>query len=138
MFVLPSWWYTRVIGSHPETGQDIAAGIGRYGPYLKYAINFISIPADETVINIGLNHAVVLIGENSQNLGRVLGDHPDGNGQVLAKSGRFGPYVEYNKIRATLPKTTSLEEINLAQAIELIIAKAAKPPRIKKKPSKKK
>ena len=128
----------RVIGSHPETGQDIAAGIGRYGPYLKYAINFISIPADETVINIGLNHAVVLIGENSQNLGRVLGDHPDGNGQVLAKSGRFGPYVEYNKIRATLPKTTSLEEINLAHAIELIIAKAAKPPRIKKKPSKKK
>ena len=128
----------RTIGNHPETGQEITAGIGRYGPYLKYAINFISIPADETVINIGLNHAVVMIGENSQNLGRVLGDHPDGNGQVLAKSGRFGPYVEYNKIRATLPKSITLEEINLEQAIELIIAKAAKPPRIKKKPSKKK
>ena len=128
----------RTIGSHPETGQEITAGIGRYGPYLKYAINFISIPADETVINIGLNHAVVMIGENSQNLGRVLGDHPDGNGQVLAKSGRFGPYVEYNKIRATLPKSFTLEDINLEQAIELIIAKAAKPPRIKKKPSKKK
>jgi DNA topoisomerase-1 len=79
-----------------------------------------------------------MIGENSQNLGRVLGDHPDGNGQVLAKSGRFGPYVEFNKIRATLPKSITLEEISLEQAIELIIAKAAKPPRIKKKPSKKK
>ena len=128
----------RVIGTHPETGQEITAGIGRYGPYLKYAINFISIPADETVMNIGLNHAVVLIGENSQNLGRVLGDHPDGNGQVLAKSGRFGPYVEYNKIRATLPKSISMEEINLEQAIELIVAKAARPPRSKKKPPKKK
>lgn len=128
----------RVIGTHPETGQEITAGIGRYGPYLKYAINFISIPADETVMNIGLNHAVVLIGENSQNLGRVLGDHPDGNGQVLAKSGRFGPYVEYNKIRATLPKSISMEEINLEQAIELIVAKAARPPRSKKKPTKKK
>ena len=69
----------RLIGKHPETGQDISAGIGRYGPYLKYDINFISIPADETVINIGLNHAVVLIGENSEKLGKVLGDHPDGN-----------------------------------------------------------
>ena len=128
----------RLIGKHPETGQDISAGIGRYGPYLKYDINFISIPADETVINIGLNHAVVLIGENSEKLGKVLGDHPDGNGKVLAKSGRFGPYVEYNKIRATLPKSISLEEINLDQAIELIIAKAAKPPRTKKKSVKKK
>ena len=128
----------RLIGKHPETGQDISAGIGRYGPYLKYDINFISIPADETVINIGLNHAVVLIGENSEKLGKVLGDHPDGNGKVLAKSGRFGPYVEYNKIRATLPKSISLEKINLDQAIELIIEKAAKPPRTKKKSVKKK
>ncbi len=128
----------RLIGKHPETGQDISAGIGRYGPYLKYDINFISIPADETVINIGLNHAVVLIGENSQKLGKVLGDHPDGNGKVLAKSGRFGPYVEYNKIRATLPKSISLEEINLDKAIELIVAKVAKPLRSKKKQTKKK
>ena len=128
----------RLIGKHPETGQDISAGIGRYGPYLKYDINFISIPADETVINIGLNHAVVLIGENSQKLGKVLGDHPDGNGKVLAKSGRFGPYVEYNKIRATLPKSISLEEIDLDKAIELIVAKAAKPQRSKKKQTKKK
>ena len=128
----------RLIGKHPETGQDISAGIGRYGPYLKYDLNFISIPADETVINIGLNHAVVLIGENSQKLGKVLGDHPDGNGKVLAKSGRFGPYVEYNKIRATLPKSISLEEIDLDKAIELIVAKAAKPQRSKKKQIKKK
>ncbi len=128
----------RLIGKHPETGQDISAGIGRYGPYLKYDINFISIPADETVINIGLNHAVVLIGENSEKLGKVLGDHPDGNGKVLAKSGRFGPYVEYNKLRATLPKSMSLEEIDLDKAIELIVAKAAKPQRSKKKQTKKK
>ncbi len=128
----------RLIGKHPETGQDISAGIGRYGPYLKYDINFISIPADETVINIGLNHAVVLIGENSQKLGKVLGDHPDGNGKVLAKSGRFGPYVEHNEIRATLPKSISLDEIDLDKAIELIVAKAAKPQRSKKKQTKKK
>ena len=128
----------RLIGQHPESGQDISAGIGRYGPYLKYDINFISLPADETVINLGLNHAVVLIAENSEKLGKVLGDHPDGDGKIFVKSGRFGPYVEHNKLRATLPKDISIEEINLDKAIELLIAKAARPKRSSKKTNKSK
>ena len=128
----------RLIGQHPESGQDISAGIGRYGPYLKYDINFISLPADETVINIGLNHAVVLIAENSEKLGKVLGDHPDGGGKIFVKSGRFGSYVEHNKLRATLPKDISIEEINLDKAIELLIAKAARPKRSSKKTNKSK
>ncbi len=128
----------RLIGQHPESGQDISAGIGRYGPYLKYDINFISLPADETVINLGLNHAVVLIAENSEKLGKVLGDHPDGGGKIFVKSGRFGPYVEHNKLRATLPKDISIEEINLDKAIELLIAKASRPKRSSKKINKSK
>ena len=128
----------RLIGQHPESGQDISAGIGRYGPYLKYDINFISFPADETVINLGLNHAVVLIAENSEKLGKVLGDHPDGGGKIFVKSGRFGSYVEHNKLRATLPKDISIEEINLDKAIELLIAKAARPKRSSKKTNKSK
>ena len=128
----------RLIGQHPESGQDISAGIGRYGPYLKYDINFISLPADETVINLGLNHAVVLIAENIEKLGKVLGDHPDGSGKIFVKSGRFGPYVEHNKLRATLPKDITIEEINLDKAIELLIAKAARPKRSTKKTSKSK
>lgn len=128
----------RLIGKHPESGQDISAGIGRYGPYLKYDINFISLPADETVINLGLNHAVVLIAENSEKLGKVLGDHPDGGGKIFVKSGRFGPYVEHNKLRATLPKDISIEEINLDKAIQLLIAKAARPKRTSKKTNKSK
>ena len=128
----------RLIGQHPESGQDISSGIGRYGPYLKYDINFISLPADETVINLGLNHAVVLIAENSEKLGKVLGDHPDGSGKIFVKSGRFGPYVEHNKLRATLPKDITIEEINLDKAIELLIAKAARPKRSTKKTNKSK
>ena len=130
--------FPRLIGQHPESGQDISAGIGRYGPYLKYDINFISLPADETVINLGLNHAVVLIAENSEKLGKVLGDHPDGSGKIFVKSGRFGPYVEHNKLRATLPKDITIEEINLDKAIELLIAKAARPKRSTKKTNKSK
>ena len=78
------------------------------------------------------------IAENSEKLGKVLGDHPDGGGKIFAKSGRFGPYVEHNKLRATLPKDISIEEINLDKAIELLIAKAGRPKRSSKKTNKSK
>tara|TARA_B100002051_G_scaffold271432_1_gene306146 strand:- start:2174 stop:4732 length:2559 start_codon:yes stop_codon:yes gene_type:complete len=122
----------RNIGLHPETSKEIIAGIGRYGPYIKYDINFISLPADETVINIGINHAVILISENSQKLGKVLGKHPMDNVEVLAKSGRFGPYVEHGKNRATLPKTLNLSSVTLEDAIELINKKLLKSKKNKK------
>ena len=109
----------RVIGNHPETNKEITANIGRYGPYLKYDVNSVSLPNDETVLTIGLNHAVVLISEKSSG-GRSLGKHPNNDGEVLAKKGRYGPYVEYKKTRATLPKTMNLDEITLDEALELI------------------
>ena len=115
----------RVIGKHPDTNQDITANIGRFGPYLKHGISSASLPADETILNIGLNHAVVMLSEKS-NKGRVIGKHPTGKDDVLAKSGRFGPYVEYKKIRATLPKSLELEKISLEEALELIEKKSLK------------
>ena len=115
----------RVIGKHPDTNQDITANIGRFGPYLKHGISSASLPSDETILNIGLNHAVVMLSEKS-NKGRVIGKHPSGKDDVLAKSGRFGPYVEYKKIRATLPKSMELEKISLEEALELIEKKSLK------------
>ena len=115
----------RVIGKHPDTNQDITANIGRFGPYLKHGISSASLPSDETILNIGLNHAVVMLSEKS-NKGRVIGKHPTGKDDVLAKSGRFGPYVEYKKIRATLPKSLELEKISLEEALELIEKKSLK------------
>ena len=67
------------------------------------------------------------------NKGRVIGKHPSGKDDVLAKSGRFGPYVEYKKIRATLPKSMELEKISLEEALELIEKKSI---RMKSKKSK--
>ena len=115
----------RVIGNHPETNKEITANIGRYGPYLKYDVNSVSLPNDETVLTIGLNHAVVLISEKSPG-GRSLGKHPNNDGEVLAKKGRYGPYVEYKKTRATLPKSMSLDEITLDEALELIEKKESR------------
>ncbi len=115
----------RIIGNHPDTNKEITANIGRYGPYIKYDINSISLPSDETVLTIGLNHAVVLLSEKSST-GRSLGKHPEKDGEVYAKNGRYGPYVEYKKIRVTLPKSMNLSTINLDEALELISKKEAK------------
>jgi DNA topoisomerase-1 len=120
----------RDVGPHPETGEMIQAGLGRYGPYLKYDGGFTSLPADDDVLTIGLNRAVTIIAESQAKKGGgktiELGNHPDDGKPVKIKSGRFGPYAEHGKIRATLPKGTEMDAVTLEQAVELIKAKAAK------------
>ena len=115
----------RDVGAHPESGDMIQAGLGRYGPYLKYQGSFTSLKDGDDLLEIGLNRAVDLLAESAKKRGRLLGEHPSG-GEVHLKAGRFGPYVEHNKLRATLPRGTDMTEVELAQAIELLTAKAAK------------
>ena len=115
----------RDVGAHPESGDMIQAGLGRYGPYLKYQGSFTSLKDGDDLLEIGLNRAVDLLAESAKKRGRLLGEHPSG-GEVHLKAGRFGPYVEHNKLRATLPRGTDMTEVELPQAIELLAAKAAK------------
>ena len=121
----------RDVGPHPETGDMIQAGLGRFGPYLKYQGSFSSLPADDDLFTVGLNRAVDLLAEAAKKKGRVLGEHPSG-GDVYVKAGRYGPYVEHNKLRATLPRGTEISEITLEDAIPLLATKAAKAPATKK------
>ena len=78
-----------------------------------------------------MNRAVDLLAESAKKRGRLLGEHPSG-GEVHLKAGRFGPYVEHNKLRATLPRGTDMTEVDLAQAITLLTEKAARPASKKK------
>jgi len=129
----------RDVGIHPSSGEMISAGIGRYGPYLKFGATYISLPADDTVLNIGLNHAVELIETSGKTAGRKLGTDSNGS-EIMVKSGRFGPYVEQDGIRATIPKTLDPDSITLEDAIRLIEIKKAKgpaKPRGRKAPAKK-
>ena len=121
----------RDVGPHPESGDMIQAGLGRYGPYLKYQGSFTSLKDQDDLLEIGLNRAVDLLAESAKKRGRPLGEHPDG-GEVHLKAGRFGPYVEHNKLRATLPRGTDMTAVDLDQAIALLAAKAAKPATKKK------
>lgn len=143
----------RLLGPHPEDGADVEAGIGRYGPFVKHNSTYANLPEVEEVFTIGMNRAVeVLAQKASRGRGassapaplRELGEHPDG-GAIQVMSGRYGPYVKWEKVNATLPKDVSPEEISLDAALELIAAKAgakggkkkAAPKSAAKKPAKK-
>ena len=114
----------RDIAPHPETGDMIQAGLGRFGPYLKYQGFFTSLRGDDHVLEVGINRAVELLAISAKKRGRVLGQHPAG-GDVHVKNGRWGPYVEHNKLRANLPKDTEMPEVKLEEALELLARKAA-------------
>ncbi|WP_127143401.1 type I DNA topoisomerase [Pelagibacterium montanilacus] len=123
----------REVGTHPETGEMITAGIGRYGPFVLHEKTYANLSDVEEVFTVGLNRAVSLIAEKKANGGRgrgaaasvlkELGDHPDG-GAMTVRNGRYGPYVNHGKINATLPKDMAPEDVNVEKALELIAAKA--------------
>ena len=119
----------REIGRHPESQDVISAGIGRFGPYLKHGSSYKSLPDDDDVLTIGLNRAVVLLAETRQRSaapGRALGEHPTDGKPITIGTGRFGPYAKHGSLYASLPKSMNPDEITLAEAVELVDAKAAK------------
>ncbi len=124
----------RLIGQHPEDGEPVEAAIGRYGPYVKHGKIYANIPDVEEVFTIGMNRAMeVLAQKASRGRGagaaaeplKSLGEHPEG-GEIQVMPGRYGPYIKWGKINATLPKELVPEDVNLDQALELIAEKASK------------
>jgi DNA topoisomerase-1 len=122
----------REIGLHPETGNPIVANFGRYGPFIMHDGKYANLESPEDVFTVGLNHAVDLLARKktrgpraSASALKILGDHPEG-GKVQVMSGRYGPYVKWNKTNATLPKDIAPEDVTLERALELIAAKAPK------------
>ena len=121
----------RILGPHPEDGEPVEAGIGRFGPYVKHGRTYANIPAGEDVLMIGMNRAVTLIAEKAtrgpgraaaQKPLRTIGEHPEG-GPVAVMEGRYGPYVKWEKVNATLPKDADPQALTLEEALALIEAK---------------
>ena len=132
----------REVGQHPETGKIITAGLGRFGPFVLHDGTYANLESVKDVFTIGINHAVTLIAEKlAGGKGRFqrtkakvlkdLGEHPDG-GKMEVLDGRYGPYVKYGKINATVPKGKEPAELTAEEAIQLIAERAAKAP-VKKK-----
>jgi DNA topoisomerase-1 len=118
----------RKLGDHPESGKPVEANIGRFGPYVKHDSMFKSIPKAESVHDITLTRAVQLLAEKKAagGGGRLLGTHPHDNRAVAVHSGRYGPYVKYGKINATIPASIDPAKITLDDALELLAAKVTK------------
>jgi DNA topoisomerase-1 len=120
----------REVGKHPETGQPIKAGIGRFGPYLQHERIYASIPADEDVLTIGINRAVDLIKTKTERAAqaklRDIGRHPKDDKDIALYKGRFGPYLKHGRTVATLPKDVDPDTLTLDAAVTLIDARAAK------------
>src|SRR6056297_976832 len=142
----------RELGEHPEGGM-ISTNFGRFGPYVfhkgpedaKGIYANLKDPAD--VFELGMNRAVELLAEKRANPGRgrraaakplkELGEHPENGGPVNIMDGRYGPYVKWDKVNATLPKDTEPDQVTMDMAVALIDEKAAKTGKKKATPKKK-
>ncbi|MFZ9641873.1 MAG: type I DNA topoisomerase [Candidatus Methylopumilus sp.] len=130
----------RDLGLHPDTNKKVIANIGRFGPYVNHDAKFKSIPKTDSVFEIDLARAVELLAQANTSPApiRELGNHPTEDGQVAIYSGRYGPYVQHGKIRATIAKSEDPEMLTMEEALALLAAKAAKDAPAKKKAAPKK
>jgi DNA topoisomerase-1 len=124
----------RRVGVHPETGKSITANFGRFGPFVQHEGVYATLETPEDVFTVGLNRAVDLLAEKQAKGGgrrgrpgalRELGEHPQG-GAIQVMSGRYGPYVKWGKVNATLPESQKPETISREDAITLLDTKAKK------------
>ncbi|HKZ96522.1 MAG TPA: type I DNA topoisomerase [Hyphomicrobiaceae bacterium] len=128
----------REVGVHPESGLMITAGLGRYGPFILHDGTYANVDSIEDVFTVGLNRAVTLIAEKKAGKGsrfgraapkqvlKSLGEHPVEGGKIEVLNGRYGPYVNHNKVNATLPKGTDPMALTLDEAVSLLAERIAK------------
>ncbi|SDD30981.1 type I DNA topoisomerase [Ruegeria marina] len=125
----------REVGPHPEDGAMIEAGIGRFGPYVKHGSLYANLKEVDEVFTIGMNRAVEVLAQKAAGRAgrgaaaaplKELGEHPELGGAVNVLSGRYGPYVKWEKVNATLPKDVEPSDVTMEMAVQLIAEKSAK------------
>jgi len=108
------------LGEHPDTGDDILADFGPYGPYVKCGKINASMKADDSPLTITLDEAIKLIKDRKLKFEpKILGSHPKSKNEISIKRGRFGPYVTDGKKNVSL-KGFVIDEVTLEKAIQLI------------------
>ena len=136
----------REIGPHPEDGVMVEAGIGRYGPFIKHGSVYANIKEVDDVFVIGMNRAMEELAKKAARGGgrtrtaaaplKELGEHPTEGGPVNVMDGRYGAYVKFGKINATLPKDVEAADVTMDMAVALIAEKASKGGKKKAAPKK--
>ncbi|MCE2575302.1 type I DNA topoisomerase [Komagataeibacter sp. FNDCR2] len=128
----------RIVGIHPELGEPIEAGLGRFGPYVKMGAVYGSLDKDDDVLTVGLNRAVDALAKKLASI-RTIGPHPKDGEPVLVRKGRFGPYVQHGSIVATVPRGQDMADVTMEEALTLLTEKGKplKPKGGKKAPARK-
>jgi DNA topoisomerase-1 len=112
----------RPIGRDPETGEEITAGIGRFGPYIRLGTTYQSLEPGDDVLSLGMNRAMELLAKARAKV-RLVGTHPKDGAPVEIRKGRFGPYVQHGKTVANLPRNLAMEDATLDEAVTLLAEK---------------
>ena len=125
----------RVVGVDPESGAEITAQNGRYGPYLKKGTDSRTLASEEQLFTITLDEALAIYAQPKRGRGqtatpplRELGDDPTSGKPIVVKDGRFGAYVTDGETNRTLPRDVTPESITPEQAVELLAEKRAAGP----------
>ena len=126
----------RVVGQDPESGADITAQNGRYGPYLKKDTDSRSLETEEQIFTVTLEQALELFAQPKRRRGqsaargplRELGQDPATDKPVVIKDGRFGPYITDGQTNVTVPRSEDPATITAERAFELLAEKRAKGP----------
>ena len=129
----------RLLGTHPESGDEIRADFGRYGPYLKVGEKNVKLPHPHDPLVVTLETALEVIKNRNKPSSelKTLGNHPNTGEAIALKDGRYGPYVSDGKFNAALPKDISPDEIDLDTAVGLINARREKGPAKRRRRKKK-
>ncbi|MEV1130009.1 type I DNA topoisomerase [Agromyces sp. NPDC049794] len=124
----------RVVGSDPESGDEITAQNGRYGPYLKKGADTRTLPSEDAIFEIDLAGAQELFAQPKYGARRAssalkeFDADPVSGKPIKVKDGRFGPYVTDGTTNATIPRAESVEDITFERAVELLQLKRDKGP----------
>ncbi|GAA0793743.1 type I DNA topoisomerase [Spirilliplanes yamanashiensis] len=134
----------RTVGAD-ETGAEIVAAAGRYGPYIKRGDDYRSLDSEDKIFTVTLDEALALLAAPKTRQRRAaapplreMGNDPATEKPLVIKEGRFGPYVTDGEFNASLRRGQTPEELTLEQASEMLAEKRAKGPAPRKKAAAKK
>ncbi len=129
----------RLLGNHPETGEEIRVDYGRYGPYFKVGEKNVKLPYPHSPLDVTLETAVDIFNQRNKPSSalKTLGNHPETGELLVVKDGRYGPYISDGKFNAALPKDISPENVDLEMAITLINDRRTKGPAKRRRRKKK-
>jgi DNA topoisomerase I, bacterial len=115
----------KLLGTHPGTGKDIKAGLGRFGPFIVCDGDYRSIVKGESIFTITLERALEMLAQPKKGRGKAaplkeFGPHPESQDPIQVLSGPYGPYIKCGKVNVSLPEGTTPETVTLEQALALI------------------